>query len=347
MLVIRPVEQGDLEALLGLSELSGYGLTTLPRDRELLTKRIRRSLRSFDMLDEQEPAGQNYLFVMEDLSAQRVVGTCSVIAKVGGFDPFYAYRIETSVHESKMLNVRKQIRTLHLVAEHNGPCELASLFLHPDYRRSGNGRTLSLSRFLFMAEHPAVFDPTVIAELRGVIDTRGQSPFWEAVGRHFFDLDLPRADYLSVVDKRFIADLMPRHPLYIPLLPVEAQAVIGQVHTDTLPALRLLQSEGFDFTGMVDIFEAGPIVSCRGEQIRTVRDSCRATVAGIRDEPLDSPVYLISNTHHGFRIAQSMLNVVGERQVQLPRCVAKALHVEPGQTVRYAALWPGQEKRRE
>ena len=118
-----------------------------------------------------------------------------------------------------MLNVRKDVRTLTLVEEHNGPCEIGSLFLHPDYRRDGNGRLLSLSRFLFMAEHRQRFEPQVIAEMRGVIDDQGRSPFWDAVGKHFFEIDFPKADYLSMVNKKFIADLMPRHPLYVPLLP--------------------------------------------------------------------------------------------------------------------------------
>ena len=64
-----------------------------------------------------------------------------------------------------MLDVRKEIQTLALVEEHNGPCEIGSLFLHPDYRRNGTGRMLSASRFLFMAEHKHRFETQVIAEM--------------------------------------------------------------------------------------------------------------------------------------------------------------------------------------
>src|SRR5262249_22653987 len=158
---------------------------------------------------------------------------------------FYAYRIEKAVHESDVLKVRKEVPFLKLVTEHNGPCEIGSLFLAPSYRRDGNGRFLSLVRFLFMAEQPKRFDPVVIAELRGVIDDLGHSAFWDALGRHFFEVEYPTADYLSMVNKKFIADLMPSHPIYIPLLPKEAQAVIGQVHEQTRPALKILEDEGF------------------------------------------------------------------------------------------------------
>lgn len=342
MLVIRPVRSDDLDALVALTELTSFGLTTLPRDRDLLRKRIRRSLHSFNRLDDEEPHGEGYLFVMEESETSEVVGTTAVVSKVGGFEPFYAYRIETSVHESKQLDVRKQIPALHLVAEHNGPCEIGSLFLHPQHRRSGVGRTLSLSRFLFMAEYPRVFDPTVIAELRGVIDEEGTSPFWEALGRHFFELDLPKADYLSIVNKQFIGELMPRHPIYIPVLPKEAQRVIGQVHEETRPALRLLEAEGFEFTGMVDIFEAGPVVSCSGQRIRAVRESQRATVEGLRDEPLGPPGQIVAAPGADFRACQAAVEIgdeTGER-VRLDRATAEGLGVNPGDPVRYVALRP-------
>ena len=218
MLIIRPVRQSDLNGLLELAHLTGFGLTTLPRDRELLAERIDDSEQSFRRMA-QRPRGECYLFVMEDTARGRnVVGTCGVTSKVGGFEPFYAYRIQTDTIGSEMLNVSKQIQTLTLVQEHSGPCEIGSLFLHPDYRRDGNGRLLSLSRFLFMAEHRHRFEPQVIAEMRGVIDDQGRSAFWDAVGKHFFEIDFPKADYLSMVNKKFIADLMPRHPLYVPLV---------------------------------------------------------------------------------------------------------------------------------
>lgn len=340
MLVIRPVGMDDLDQLLLLSHLASFGLTTLPRDRALLERRVRDSLRGFEKVDGEEPRGESYLFVMEEIETGRLVGTCGVVTKVGGFEPFYAYRIETTVHESKMLQVRKEIRTLHLVMEHDGPCEIGSLFLHPDFRRSGNGRVLSLSRFLFIAQFPAFFDPVVIAEMRGVIDHKGRSPFWDAVGRHFFDLDFPKADYLSIVNKEFIGDLMPRYPIYIPLLPAEAQAVIGKVHDETAPALKILQAEGFEFSGMVDIFEAGPIVRCQRDQIRTARESRLEIVRQTTQQPIeDGPVYLVSNARREFRVCQSRLAWASDGGLCLPGSTAQALRVEPGDVVRYATLF--------
>ena len=171
----------------------------------------------------EEPGKQprTYLFVMQDTATNKIVGVCGIISQIGGAEPFYSYQVETKVHESKQLGVRTEISTLHLIERKDGPSEIGSLFLSPEYRHSGNGRLLSLCRFLFMADHLEFFEPTVIAEMRGSVDANGRSPFWDAVGRHFFEVDFATADHMSMVSKQFIADLMPRHPIYIPLLPYE------------------------------------------------------------------------------------------------------------------------------
>jgi arginine N-succinyltransferase len=345
MLVIRPIVLQDLEQLESLSQLTGYGLTTLPRDTKLLARRIRASLRGFEKLvDDDRPHGEVYLFVMEDLTTGRIVGTSAIVSKVGGFEPFYAYRVETTVHESKMLNVRKEIRMLHLVEQHDGPCEVGSLFLAPQYRRGGTGRLLSLFRFLFMAQFPEYFDPMVIAEMRGVVDDQGHSPLWDALGRHFFDIDYPTADYLSMVNKRFIADLMPKHPIYIPLLPSDAQAVIGKVHEQTEPAMRMLEDEGFVRSGLVDIFEGGPIMRSALNEIRSVRQSVLAPISEIVDTPLVSEPYLISNARQDFRACQGPLQLIPGGTVRIGIQQAMALRLRVGDPARFAAARPTKVK---
>lgn len=338
MLVIRPVRDDDIDQLLELAGHKTFGLTTLPNDRKLLEQCIQDSLRGFEKVGGEKPRGESYLFVMHDTDVDKVVGTSAIVSKVGGFLPFYAYRIETTVHESKMLNMRKEIPTLHLIMEHNGPCEIGSLFLLPDYRRRGRGRALSLVRFLFLAQHPEFFDPVVIAEIRGVIDEHGRTAFWDALGKHFFDLEYP-TDYLSIVNKEFIGDLMPRHPIYIPLLPKEAHEVIGKVHEKTIPALKILQGEGFSIQNLVGIFDAGPVVSCPRDEIRTVRESMNAPIDKITNEPIDSSPYIVSNARRDFRACQCSL-AFGDHGVILTSEASKALNTNVGDNVRYATLRP-------
>ncbi|MEO1974489.1 MAG: arginine N-succinyltransferase [Pirellulaceae bacterium] len=336
MHVIRPVRAADLDQIVELAHLTSFGLTTLPRDRTLLEKRVRGSEQSFANIEHGEPKGQSYLLVIEDTEKKTVVGTSGIVSKLGGFEPFYAYHIKTSVQQSVMLNVRKEVPVLHLVTEHNGPSEIGSLFLHPDYRGGGNGRLLSLSRFLMMAEYPHLFAREVIAEMRGVINDKGQSPFWDALGKHFFDLEFPKADYLSIVNKEFIGDLMPVHPIYITLLPKEAQEVIGEVHENTRPARRLLESEGFRFNQMIDIFEAGPVLTSPIEMIRSVRDSRSATVVEIVDNLENDQRWLVSSTSENFRATKGTLEI-RESGVAIDRETADALQVSQDDSVRFVS----------
>ena len=196
---------------------------------------------------------------------------------------------------------------------------------------------MSLARFLFVAERPKRFDPQVIAELRGVVDDQGRSPFWDALGRHFFDLEYPSADYLSMVNKKFIADLMPTHPIYIPLLPAEAREVIGQVHEQTRPALRILEEEGFRFNNMVDIFDAGPIVACPRDQIRMVKESRRETVVEVVEEVIAGMEFAICTTRKDFRACRGTLHL-GKDGIRMNSATALALNVKVGEAVRFASL---------
>jgi arginine N-succinyltransferase len=345
MVVVRPVAASDLDGLVELASLAGVGLTTLPRDAKLLSKRIAASVQSLRKFAER-PGGESYLFVMEDLAATppKLVGACGIVSKVGGFQPFYGYRIETSLFESKVINVRKEVPILTLHEEHDGPCEIGSLFLHPDWRHDQNGKMLQLVRFLFIAEHPDMFESTVISEIRGVLDERGHSPFWDALGRHFFGIDFAEADRLSIVNKKFIADLMPDHPIYIPLLPAEAQAVIGKPHHESAKAVTNLEREGFKFNGMVDIFDAGPVVSCPRDEIRTVRDSRRAVIGGIReggDETIAAgPLFMIGTTSEDFRAVKCPIDRRNVEGIRIPADAAAALGVNVGDAVRIVELCP-------
>src|SRR5687768_13582696 len=132
MVVVRPVIMEDLDALAELAGLAGVGLTTLPKDRALLAKRIEASETAFRKFVD-KPGGESYLFVMDDLSSRRVSGACGIVSKVGGFQPFYGYRIESQLFESNVINVHEEVPILTLVEDHAGPAEIGSLFLHPDW----------------------------------------------------------------------------------------------------------------------------------------------------------------------------------------------------------------------
>jgi arginine N-succinyltransferase len=272
MLIARAIQPNDLAGLLGLARQAGDGMTTLKPDADLLARRIAIACDSFA---EKIPFEQrDFLFVLEDTDQSKVVGVSAIKSAVGLTEPFYNYRIGTLVHSSKELNVYSRMETLYLSNDLTGCSELCSLFLHPDYRFGVNGKLLSKCRFLFIAQFPHLFSEKLIAELRGFQHPDGSSPFWDNLGRYFFKMDFNRADDLSSSGKRsFIAELMPRYPLYVAYLPKEAQEVIGQVHSATRPARRLLEQEGLYYDGFVDIFDAGPVLQAWVKELRAVRIS--------------------------------------------------------------------------
>lgn len=274
-MIVRPVRSSDLPALIDLARSTGTGLTTLPANEERLAHRVGWAEKTFR--GEAGRGDADYLFVLEDDDG-RVVGISAIAGAVGLREPWYNFRVGLTVSASQELNIYREIPTLFLANDLTGNSELCSLFLHADYRSGLNGRMLSKARMLFIAEFPQLFGNKIIAEMRGVSDEAGRSPFWESLGRHFFKMEFSQADYLTGVgNKAFIAELMPKFPLYTCFLSPDARNVIGQVHPDTEPALAMLKSEGFSYQGYVDIFDAGPAIECEtGRSVRyaTARRWC-------------------------------------------------------------------------
>ncbi|MDB5916268.1 MAG: arginine N-succinyltransferase [Massilia sp.] len=294
MLVIRSIAASDLDPLIEMAHQVGGGMTTLKPDRKMLGDRVECAVASF--AGTIPPEERDYMFVMEDTDNGQLAGICAIKGAVGLTEPFYNYRIGTLVHSSRELNVFTRMETLYLSNDLTGATELCSLFLRPDYRKGYNGKWLSKSRFLFIAQFQQLFTEKIIAEMRGFQDEDGSSPFYEGLGRHFFKMDFDHVDDLTALGKKsFIAELMPRQPLYVAYLPEDAREVIGKVHRSTEPARKLLEQEGMHFEGYIDIFDAGPVLQGRVAELRSVRDS--AIVAATEAvAPAESEQTLISNT---------------------------------------------------
>jgi arginine N-succinyltransferase len=344
MFYVRPIAREDLPALLSLSERTGAGLTTLPANAERLAARIERSIASFAR--KATKADECYVFVLVDGVAGNVVGISAIEAAVGLSEPWYNYHVGTQVHASRELGVYTAAPTLFLGNDHTGHSELCSLFLDARYRQAKNGPLLSKARLIFIAEFAERFGPKVIAELRGKLDANGRSPFWEGLGRHFFAMEYSRADYLTGIGRKaFIAELMPRHPVYTQLLPDEARAAIGEVHAESLPARAMLESEGFRYAGYVDIFDAGPTLECFRDNIRAVRESRTLTARigesdPLRDGPPEDILWLVSNG--GFERFRAMLAPAPARIAEFPLLphAAAVLGVRDGDAVRATPLSP-------
>uniref|UniRef100_UPI000F090171 arginine N-succinyltransferase n=1 Tax=Pseudomonas viridiflava TaxID=33069 RepID=UPI000F090171 len=255
----------------------------------------------------------------------------------------YNYQVGLTVSASQELNIYREIPTLFLANDLTGNSELCSLFLRSDARNGLNGRLLSKARMLFIAEFPKLFGNKIIAEMRGMSDENGRSPFWESLGRHFFKMEFSQADYLTGVgNKAFIAELMPKFPLYTCFLSEDARNVIGRVHADTEPALTMLKAEGFSYQGYVDIFDAGPAIECETGKIRAVHDS-QALVLAIGTPGDDAPQFLIYNRkREECRITVGPARFAAGTLVVDPM-TAKRLRMSAGDNVRAVPLSAARE----
>ena len=342
-MVIRPVGREDLSGLMALAGKTGGGLTSLPEDEQTLSSRIERAIRTWEgTLTRGE---QGYVFVLEDTASGSVAGICAIEVAVGLHEPWYNYQVGTQVHASKALNVYNALPTLFLSNDHTGSSELCTLFLDPDWRKESNGYLLSTSRFLFMAAFRDCFNDRVVAEMRGVSDEQGYSPFWESLGQRFFSMPFRQADYLSGTgQKGFIAELMPKHPIYTDFLSEAARAVIGQVHPQTAPARAVLEKEGFRFRNYIDIFDGGPTLECDIDQVRAIRKSRLVTVAEGQPAPGALATCIVANEqYHHFRATLVEADPDTGRLMLSARQL-DALKVRTGDCVRLVRLCPEEKQ---
>ncbi len=281
--IIRPATRDDLQPMYEMAKLTGGGFTNLPPDRGALAAKLDRTHAAFAG---EEIADDDRLFILmlENVATGEVRGTCQIFTRIGVHWPFYSYRIGMMSKRSEELNRTFRAEILNLVSDLEKSSEVGGLFLHPHERAGGLGLLLARSRYLFIRAHRELFADRVIAELRGIIDDAGGSPFWDGVAGKFFGMNFQEADQFNALHgNQFIADLMPKHPVYVAMLPESARHVIGLPHPTGRAAMRMLENEGFSFDSYIDIFDGGPTMVARTDQVRTVRDARTGTITELAD----------------------------------------------------------------
>jgi len=329
---MRAARGDDLKALYNLAKLTGGGFTNLPAEKATLKAKLEHSDASFAKAE--DGVGNDlYVFVLENVETKQIRGTCQVFSSVGVDRPFYSYLISTLTQKSEALKRIFRNQTLNLTTDLEGSSEVGGLFLHPNERAGGLGLLLSRSRYLFIRQHRARFGDTVLAELRGVMDEGGHSPFWDAIGGRFFGLTFPEADEFNAIHgTQFIADLFPQTPIYVNMLPDAARAVVGQPHPSGRAALKMLESEGFQWDSYVDIFDGGPTVTARTDQIKTVKEAREVLVA--EEEASAGPTMLhATGLLQDFRCCYGQVQGAGETAVAIDATARELLGVEPGDTI--------------
>ncbi|PIK14243.1 arginine N-succinyltransferase [Halobacteriovorax sp. JY17] len=295
MFNLRPAKLSDIEDLFVLSQ--HYVFISLPSDKELITKKIKSSVKAFKK-PSKDISEDTYIFVLEDLSKSKVIGCSMIHAQHGTEDePHFYLSVSQENKFSESINTGFIHGTLKLGYDTNGPTEIGGLILDPNYRNNNHklGKQLSFVRFLYMALNKKRFKSTIHSELMPPFDQDGRSPLWEAIGRRFLNMEYHDADLLSRSNKEFILSLYPSDTIYETLLPLEARNAIGKVGADTQPVKRMLESIGFKYTKEVDPFDGGPHYRSELAEIKPVKELQSLELSfGQEVEKNDLKNYLVS-----------------------------------------------------
>ncbi len=338
---IRAANPHDLQHLYDMAKLTGGGFTNLPPDRKALAAKLERAAAAYAATETGDLADELFVLVLEDTATGEVRGTAQIFTCVGQQIPFYSYRIATLTQHSKELGRTFRAELLNLVTDLEGSSEVGGLFLHPGERAGGLGLLLARSRYLFIAMHRRRFADRILAELRGIIDERAGSPFWDGVAGRFFGMSFQEADYFNAIHgHQFIADLMPKHPVYIAMLPETARQVIGLPHPTGRAAMRMLEEEGFHAEGYIDIFDGGPTMTARTDRVRSIADARAAVVSRPRvPQPTGTTTRALIATGQlaDFRCTFGEITADGTDSIVLDDDAARALDVGAGDTVWHVA----------
>jgi arginine N-succinyltransferase len=338
MFVVRPVELADVGALETLAAQPMPGVHTLPRTREKLAASVERSLASF-AAHVDIPSEESYMFVLENAETREIVGTAAIHASAGSNGTYFAFRNDVIQQVSRDLNISHSVHALTLCSELTAYSQLSAFYVRHCDTAGVEAALLSRARLLFAVLAPHRFGDRFFVPLAGVTDTAGQSPFWNALGRKFFKMDFLNAERVTggTRNRTLIVELMPHYPVYVPLLPGDAQAAMGQIHPSGQLAFSLLTEEGFESDEYIDIFDGGPILLAHKNALHSFGDSLMRRVAtfeesGTAREPLVN--YAIAASESAFRaVTVACPPVEAGDAICLSPSAQQALGVAPGENV--------------
>lgn len=339
MFVIREASPGDLDQLAAVA--SHLDTVNLPNDRAMLTRILELSRRSF--YDEVPVFEREYLFVLEDLEAGRLVGTSMIHAQHGTRrSPHVFFEVHEEERYSESLDRYFVHQCLRIGYNYNGPTEIGGLILLPSYRGRPEslGKLLSYVRFLYIGMFRDRFRDEVLSELLPPLESDGTSPLWEALGRHFTGLTYQEADRLSKDNKEFIRALFPQGLLYTALMPKEVREVVGVVGPNTRGVEKMLRQIGFTYAERIDPFDGGPHFSAQTDDVTLVKATRRARVrAGAA--AADARPGIVGVARQGApHFVAALARVPSDRDtdVSLDDALRAALGVAPGDEVGLVAI---------
>lgn len=321
--LIRPVKAADAEDLLALVKTSAGGLSSLQPRFDFIRDYIASAEKSFAGKMPVD-APHKYLMGMFDVSTDKLIGCTAVKTCVGVDAPFINFDLKDDGED----------QYLEASSRFLGATEVGSLFLHEDYRADGLGRYLAKVRYHLMASESWRFGDTVIAELRGICGSEG-SPLYDYMFKDKLEQTFLEAD-TEYFDRNpdALGGIVPIGRIPTTRMPLDVRASIAQPHESGRAAMRLLQREGFIFSGTIDLFDAGPIMSVYRDTIRTNLESHIAPISAKGVKPGQDFMLVSAGTVSDFRAVVTR-GAGAKSGPVISASALKALDCNEGDPVRY------------
>ncbi|PRC94812.1 arginine N-succinyltransferase [Solimicrobium silvestre] len=344
MFIVRPVATSDIPALIELAAGLTQGVHTMAKTPAAIERAVEQSLRSF--ASQTDIAGEEcYLFVLEDLentSSHSLIGSAAISATAGSKGTFFSFRNDVIQQVSRDLDISHSVHALTLCADLTSYSQLSSFFVRRGNHIHPEAALLSRARLMFAACAPERFSDNFFVSLAGYTDQKGCAPFWEALGKKFFQMDFLEAERLvdGARNRNLIVELMPHYPVYVPLLTGDAQAAMGQVHPESEVPFDLLTKEGFAADDFIDIFDGGPILEANKHALSSFAHGLKLQVETVSDDsaPISTNAnrsYLVATAREtDFRATMMQSTALENTQtVRLSSEVMQALNVIDGDHV--------------
>ncbi len=278
-------------------------------------------------------------------AAGRLLASVRLRPVIGVVLPRAWYHVGVTVHAAAELQLFHRQRTLLLGNDHTGASELADLVCAHEASDDGHSlplamqaaalREVLLTALLVMASRRIRYAGTLIAELPGLRDGAGQSPFWHGLGRHFYSGD-PALAAIRHGDawRCHVAALLPRQPVTTAFLPAAAQAAIAQVAPSSRLQCELLETCGLRYSHHVSVHDGGPVLEADLDALPAVTGSRSWRLAEGDGPGLQASICLLLSEDADGRLCalRAAVSPLGSR-LQIGVAARARLRLAPGDTV--------------
>lgn len=212
------------------------------------------------------PAGAA-IFVAEandEAGAWQVVASLRLLPGIGLEAPRYWYYVGQVAYSAEALKLNRRDNVLLLGSDFTGANEIRDVRCE-SAAVTADARTTLLASLIQGALKLASGTASSAKAARTIIALpgrreQGRSPFWDGLGRHFYDRDPAQA--IAEFGERWhtdVAALLPQQPVIVSLLSASAKRAIGSVDDDAVELAAALTVSGFRARQHVSIHDGGPV----------------------------------------------------------------------------------------